>query len=170
MKIAYFLAAALLVFGQSAQGAEDDTLPSEACLTSAKKVATKLQAAADSVAGQQVTIDVIGGTTSLAMAFVAENQTVIAEVNWSGSVVIQSAWCALPPEGKVFAIAHEIGHVIDRANNPVQFLLQLPLAGFLTWNDRPTEKRANEYAMKVLRIAAPENMIAAQNELLEAAQ
>jgi len=151
MTLSFIVAAALLVFGQSAEGASADSMPFAPCLTIANEVATKLQASVDFVAGQHVAIDVIGGTVALPTAFVSENRTVIAEVDLSGSVVVMNAWCDLEPLDKDVAMAHELGHVIDRANDPVRYFLQLPFTGFLPWNDRPTEQRANDYARQILK-------------------
>ena len=155
MKIAYFLAAALLVLGQSAQGTTPENLPSESCVASAKSIATELQAAVDAVAGRPVTIEVTGGTVAAPTAFIADNQPVIAEVTLSGTVVVMNAWCELGPLDRVVAMAHELGHVIDQANNPVGYVVQLPLTVFMPWSDRPTEQRANDYARQILSIAAP---------------
>lgn len=151
MRPAFLVAAALCAFAQGAQSAAVDVAPSESCLSSARDVAMQLQPAADLVAGRHVEIDVIGGTVAAATAAVAEGQAVLSEVNLSGSVVILGAWCDLELLEKKIALAHELGHVIDRSSNPVRFYLQLPLSGFLSWNERPTEQRANDYARRIMQ-------------------
>ncbi len=151
MTLAYILAAALLVFGQSAHGTTPANLPSETCIASANDVATKLRSSVDLIAGQPITFEVKGGTVAAPTAYVADNRTVIAEVDLAGSVVVMNAWCDLEPLDRDVAMAHELGHVIDRAKAPIRYFVQLPFTAFLAWDDRPTEQRANDYAREILR-------------------
>jgi hypothetical protein len=127
-----------------------EPLPSESCMAIATAAVKYLQPAADAVAGRSVPLEVVAGSVPLATSFVAEKQTVFAEVSFSGEIVIHSSWCDLAPADKLFVLSHEIGHVVDRANKPWRFFAQLTYTAFLPWDERPTEQRANGYGRQIL--------------------
>ena len=145
--IAAVIIVAALIAGH---GDSPEPLPPESCMAIATAAVKYLQPAADAVAGRSVPLEVVAGTVPLATSLVAENQTVFAEVNLSGAVVIHAAWCDLAPTDKLIVLSHEIGHVVDRANNPWRFFAQLTYTAFLPWGERPTEQRANGYGRQIL--------------------
>lgn len=145
--IAAIIIAALLMEGQ---GGPPEPLPSASCLAIARAAVIHFQPATDAVAGRHVQVDVLAGTVSLPTALVSGKQIVFAEVNLFGSIVIHPAFCDLELRDQVVVMTHEIGHVVDRNDNPVRFFAQLSYALALPWEQRPTEQRANAYGRQIL--------------------